>query len=109
MTSTFNKLKRFLFWWQKDPECSECSTTDDVILVCNHCIVKRRQKDINEWYANGLETGRHEAIVKGQVSFSPDTIKRLIMLCHPDKHGNSEESKVVTQWLLEQRKQRSFK
>lgn len=34
----------------------------------------------------------------------PDMLKRMIMLCHPDKHGNSEMSKTVTQWLLTQRK-----
>lgn len=33
-----------------------------------------------------------------------DMLKRMIMLCHPDKHGNSEMSKTVTQWLLTQRK-----
>ena len=30
-------------------------------------------------------------------------IKRLLMLCHPDKHGNSELANDVTRWLLELR------
>lgn len=33
----------------------------------------------------------------------PDMLKRLIHLCHPDKHGNSQASLLATQWLLEQR------
>ncbi len=28
-------------------------------------------------------------------------LRRLIHLCHPDKHGNSDAAKEVTQWLLE--------
>ena len=30
-------------------------------------------------------------------------LPRLIQLCHPDKHDNSEASIVATQWLLKQR------
>jgi len=30
-------------------------------------------------------------------------LKRLIQLCHPDRHGNSEASNTATQWLLQQR------
>lgn len=33
----------------------------------------------------------------------PDMLGRLIRLCHPDKHGNSEAANVATAWLLEQR------
>jgi len=27
-------------------------------------------------------------------------LKRLIQLCHPDRHGNSEASNTATAWLL---------
>ena len=33
----------------------------------------------------------------------PDMMARLIRLCHPDKHDNSEMSTKATAWLLEQR------
>ncbi|TNF65660.1 hypothetical protein FBF48_10335 [Streptococcus salivarius] len=33
--------------------------------------------------------------------FSPEEIDRLIRLCHPDKHGNSESATVMTQKLLD--------
>ncbi len=36
-------------------------------------------------------------------SLPVDIVKRLLSLCHPDKHGNSKASTEVTQWLLEQR------
>jgi hypothetical protein len=30
-------------------------------------------------------------------------LSRLIRLCHPDRHGNSEASNEATAWLLSQR------
>jgi hypothetical protein len=32
-----------------------------------------------------------------------EMLGRLIRLCHPDKHGNSEASNTATKWLLAQR------
>lgn len=32
-----------------------------------------------------------------------EMLKRLIRLCHPDRHGNSEMATTATQWLLSQR------
>ncbi len=29
--------------------------------------------------------------------------KKIMLLCHPDKHGNSETSQEVTRWLIENR------
>jgi hypothetical protein len=45
----------------------------------------------------------------GHVQFSakfdiePEMIRRLLQLCHPDKHNNSEASIKATQWLLSKR------
>ncbi len=33
----------------------------------------------------------------------PNMLSRLIRLCHPDKHGNSEAANEATAWLLAQR------
>jgi hypothetical protein len=33
----------------------------------------------------------------------PDMIRRLIMLCHPDRHENSREANELTGWLLDMR------
>lgn len=40
-----------------------------------------------------------------QASFDiePEMIRRLLQLCHPDKHNNSEASIKATQWLLSKR------
>lgn len=49
--------------------------------------------------------GKSEVIVKAVgVVIEPEMYKKLLMLCHPDKHGNSKTSTEVTQWLLEERK-----
>ena len=36
-------------------------------------------------------------------SIPPTMLRRLIQLCHPDRHGGSEASTLATRWLLEQR------
>jgi hypothetical protein len=33
----------------------------------------------------------------------PEMIRRLLQLCHPDKHNGSESSIKATQWLLSKR------
>ena len=40
---------------------------------------------------------------QSQQTIEPDMLARLIRLCHPDKHDNSEMSTKATAWLLEQR------
>lgn len=32
-------------------------------------------------------------------------IRQLLMLCHPDRHGNSETSSEVTRWLIDLKQQ----
>ncbi len=34
----------------------------------------------------------------------PDMLKVLLLLCHPDRHGNSQASTKATQWLLQMRR-----
>ena len=34
-------------------------------------------------------------------TMAPDMLRRLIQLCHPDKHGNSEAANTATRYLLE--------
>lgn len=38
-------------------------------------------------------------------SIPADMLGRLIRLCHPDRHGNSEPSNQATAWLLERRRE----
>lgn len=36
-------------------------------------------------------------------AIEPDMLRRLIQLCHPDRHDNSEASVKATRYLLQQR------
>jgi hypothetical protein len=40
-------------------------------------------------------------------AIEPEMLSRLIRLCHPDKHGNSEASNMATAFLLAQREART--
>ncbi len=37
----------------------------------------------------------------------PDLLKSMLLLCHPDRHNNSQASNKVTTWLLQQRAKHS--
>lgn len=41
-----------------------------------------------------------EAFLNSSSQFTPEQIDRLIRLCHPDKHGNSEAANEMTAALL---------
>lgn len=55
-----------------------------------------------------LEIARLDAQVtrqaRGSEQFTPEEIKTLITLCHPDKHGGKESAQRITQKLLSLRK-----
>lgn len=40
----------------------------------------------------------------GSKTIEPEMLKRLIMLCHPDRHDQSEASKKATQFLLDMKR-----
>ena len=42
----------------------------------------------------------------GKFTIPSEMLSRLIRLCHPDRHGNSEASNEATAWLLTQRQKR---
>lgn len=39
----------------------------------------------------------------GRAPIPPDILRRLLWLCHPDRHENSDAATVTTAWLLAQR------
>lgn len=56
------------------------------------------------------ETFQHESTVRTvyvevERPIPLEMINRMIRLCHPDKHNNSEVSNQVTAWLIDQRKE----
>jgi hypothetical protein len=51
---------------------------------------------------NFLDNARLPALTSSE--FTQEDIKRLIQLCHPDKHNNSTIAKEITAKLLKHRK-----
>ena len=41
--------------------------------------------------------------MQGQGMLTPAMVQDMILLCHPDRHQNSERATRVTAWLLERR------
>lgn len=41
-----------------------------------------------------------------QMPIPPEMFRKLLFLCHPDKHEGSEMSSEVTRWLLEERRKK---
>jgi len=58
-------------------------------LVCLDCYLARKGKT--------TPTARTAATV---APIEPGMLRRLIQLCHPDRHGNSEASNTATRYLL---------
>lgn len=62
------------------------------------------ERDVAKLRVRELETELHNSrLTARRTAIEPAMIKRLIQLCHPDKHGGSTASQTATAWLLEQR------
>lgn len=81
------------------PICHEPFFKDEVWkLTCLPCYLAKTPRR--------AKTPRAEArIVVVTEPIEPSMLKRLIQLCHPDRHGNSEAATLATQWLLKLRQQ----
>jgi len=64
---------------------------------CLRCYLQKRQKQAD---SKPTQNG---------TDIPDDILKKLIILCHPDKHGNSEMSNAVTVWLLSKKQTRAGK
>ena len=93
--------------------CDHCRTLFDAKFpsakLCLDCW-KKRERAFAEYDDLRAELARLDTEVRRlrhalhhQQGIPPEMLKRLIGLCHPDRHGNSEPSTEVTKWLLAQR------
>lgn len=81
--------------------------------ICIPCFKKMKNTERSSSVKFKAETQQQEKIVyRDRIVYKekiieqkipPELLNRLIRLCHPDKHKNSETSNDVTKWLLEQR------
>lgn len=66
--------------------------------MCIPCYIK--WKKASEEPVSKNET----QVVTVMTPIPDDMVNRLIRLCHPDRHNNSEASNTATKWLLDVRK-----
>ena len=62
--------------------------------------VEAQQSRVDE-YNKRLDVIKQSLTLDTQIR---DRMKDLLLLCHPDKHQNSNRSEEITRWLLELRK-----
>ena len=67
---------------------------------------KKRAEQSSSGTPDEVQKLRAEVLRLRQIApppIEPNMLARLIRLCHPDKHGNSEAANEATAWLLSQR------
>ena len=98
-----------------DTECPDCKANETALrdaLEAYHSTSSVYRKAA--LYIDALER-QYQAVLrentilrsgKGGVQrqLSKNVIKDLLVLCHPDKHDNTELSGKMTRWLIQQRK-----
>jgi hypothetical protein len=71
---------------------------------CRSCFAANKREEQQEMEGELTHYKALCARLQQERTIPDDKLKRLIQLCHPDKHGNSKVSTEVTQWLLDLRK-----
>lgn len=76
--------------WHSCPECGDEYYRDQHWkAICLDCYIERKG-------------ARKAAPPQPQApAIPPDMWRRLLQLCHPDKHAGSEVATTTTQWLLQ--------
>ena len=98
------------------PACTVCGTyagEESWRKLCRRCYAKKKkaEESAGKSHNNDYERLWKEALARlnqqsQQSGINDDLLKRLIMLCHPDKHGGSAIAEDVTKQLLSIRRSR---
>lgn len=94
--------------------CSVCKTAfyyadgEEWKTYCISCYKQKKNKE--KFYqrpdSQDPNLGKERVVYRDRIvkeKIPEDILFKLIRLCHPDKHKNSESSNTITKWLLEQR------
>lgn len=65
---------------------------------CKKCYAKKMKAE------QGEPSQQESKVIYQNKPIPLDMVNRLIRLCHPDFHNNSEASNTATAWLIDQRK-----
>ena len=94
--------------------CESCRTwfnrAASYQTLCKPCFARRKRAEFEAMEVRALraEYALADALRElrqrdARQGIEPEMLRRLIMLCHPDRHDGSDASHRATQWLLEQR------
>lgn len=84
--------------------CPQCTREmKGNFALCWKCEQTRREHTARadgyaDGYRAGLAEGRRAGAAQTQ-SIPTEMARRLRLLCHPDKHGNSKAATLATEWL----------
>lgn len=69
--------------------------------ACFAAVKRRELSDLRDEVAGlRIEVSR----LRGRSALDAATLRRLLQLCHPDRHGGSALATETTAWLLDQRR-----
>lgn len=105
------KEKRYTGWpHPHDPmpfaNCQRCGTSffreesEAWKRLCLPCWKKSKQQQTQQEDPFARKPFTGQARPQPTPVIDPEMMRRLLFLCHPDKHNNSEASQKATQWLL---------
>ena len=90
--------------------CQQCSTLFSIApdeqwkKICIKCWIKNKKQKEAEEFVNRHFQEQTYSFNEPANSIPDEMLRRLIYLCHPDKHNNSEAANAATSWLIKQRK-----
>jgi hypothetical protein len=97
------KWKKLCFeCWKKQKNNTASGIIENRLVAENKKLIDDYNQLVNEYNNLLNEYGRFKSTNNNQLS--QELISKLIRLCHPDKHGNSDTSNDVTKLLLSMRK-----
>ena len=85
--------------WKASPAAKK-TAPDRLAQLTAELAEARAERDRLRLRVLALELDAQRAKPEG---IPPDMLRRLVRLCHPDRHGSSKAANEATAWLLEQR------
>ena len=92
------------------PQCSQAFDRDEPWKrICLDCWIENKRREEGgarkqqRRPSGGSGSRRQDHAPPLQPTLDKDMLRRLLQLCHPDKHSNSQAATEVTSWLLKQR------
>jgi NMD protein affecting ribosome stability and mRNA decay len=103
------------------PQCTNCPAwagEERWRTLCRKCFRAQKESEETEREALLIRLQMENQTLRGQVrmlqfkatvggapdAISPEKLRALIQLCHPDRHSDSKIANEITQWLLKLRK-----